>query len=583
MTLSVSRDSSPNQPAGATSVPLSGPASSVRIDPVTLEILGSNLQSAAEEMSVSLRRTAYSTIVREAMDFSCCIFDGRARLITQAANIPMHLNSMPLALVDWLEEYPVSELEPGDLLASNDPYRGGNHLQDVITFLPVFHGDTLVAFAASLAHWVDVGGRSPGSIGNDVTDNYQEGVCIPPLKLMRRGEMNQDVLKMILRNVREPEKCHGDLRGQIAANRTAERRIHELIERYGLDLVLAGMEGLIDYSEARMRRGIRERIPDGVATFEDVVEDTGIIMHECRICVTVTKQDDTITVDFTGTDPQQLGASNSPIGPTTSAVYYAMKAVAGPDIPINDGCYRPIKIIAPEGTLVNAMLPAACQARNVVCHRITDVLFGALSQLCPERVMAACYGCTPSYTMGGYSERHRRHFAFYDVLGGGMGGRLGVDGNDCCAANTSNFLNIPVEMTELELPVVVNRYELVPDSGGAGEYRGGLSGRRDLTVQTDVVMSFLDERHKRSPWGLFGGKHGGRGLYRIFSPSGEEREVYSKATNVLVNKGETVSFITPGGGGYGDPARRDPAKVDWDVKNGYLSPDAARRDYGFEG
>ena len=558
-------------------------AAARQIDPVTLEILGSNLHAAAEEMAVSLRRTAYSSIVREAMDFSCCLFDGQARMVAQAANIPMHLNSLPLALTDWLQEYPIAELEPGDLLIGNDPYRGGNHLQDVITFMPIFVEGRVVAFAASLAHWVDVGGRSPGSIGNDVTDNYQEGICIPPLKIMRRGELDQNILKMILRNVREPEKAYGDLRGQIAANRTAERRILELIDRYGLATVEAGMEGLIDYSEQRMRRGLRERIPDGEATFEDVIDDTGVVMHECRIRVKVTKRGDRITVDFTGTDPQQMGAANSPIGPTTSAVYYVIKAIAGPDIPINDGCYRPIEIVAPEGTLVNATLPAACQARNVICHRITDVLFGALSRLCPEQVMAACYGCTPSYTMGGYSERRGRHFAFYEVLGGGMGGRLGIDGVDCCAANTSNFLNIPVEMIELELPVTIQRYELVPDSGGVGEFRGGCSGRRDMTVHTDVVMSFLDERHKHAPWGLFGGGPGGKGLFRIISPDGQEREIYSKATNVLVKAGETVSLITPGGGGYGDPRRRPREKVAWDLKNGYITEETARRAYGWTG
>ncbi|MBO0706084.1 MAG: hydantoinase B/oxoprolinase family protein [Candidatus Dormibacteraeota bacterium] len=555
----------------------------MRVSPATFAILVSNLHSVAEEMSVSLRRTAYSSIVREAMDFSCCLFDRQARLIAQAANIPMHLNSMPVALAECLADHPSADLEPGDVLVTNDPYRGGNHLQDVIAFAPIFHGGVLQAYAGSLAHWVDVGGRSPGSIGNDVTDNYQEGICIPPLKLVRRGEFDPGLLRMIQRNVREPEKCTGDLRSQIAANTTASRRFGELVDRYGEGTLHDGIQDLIEYSELRMRQALRSHIADGEVTFEDVIDDTGIVLEPCRIRATVTKRADGIRVDFTGTDPQQMGAANSPIGPTTSAVYYVVKSIVGPDVPINDGCYQPIEIVAPEGTLINATLPAACQARNVICHRVTDVLMGALSRLCPERVMAACYGCTPSYTMGGYSARRGRHFAFYEVMGGGMGGRASVDGVDCCAANTSNFLNIPVEMIELELPVTVDRYELVPDSGGAGEHRGGLSGRRDFTVLTDVVMSFLDERHTHSPWGLFGGLEGGRGRFSVRGRDGHEREVYSKATNELIREGETVSLITPGGGGYGDPRRRDPSRLAADVSNGYVSPDRARQDYGWEG
>jgi N-methylhydantoinase B len=555
----------------------------MRVSPATFAILISNLHSVAEEMSVSLRRTAYSTIVREAMDFSCCLFDRQARLVAQAANIPMHLNSMPVALAECLRDYPPEELEPGDVLVTNDPYRGGNHLQDVIAFTPIFHSGNLQSYAGSLAHWVDVGGRSPGSIGNDVTDNYQEGICIPPLRLMRGGEFDPGLLKMIGRNVREPDKCLGDLRSQIAANTTAGRRFGELVERYGAQTLSDGVEDLIEYSERRMRQGLRDHVADGEATFVDVIDDTGIVRTPCTIRATVTKREDRARVDFTGTDPQQLGAANSPIGPTTSAVYYAVKAVAGPDVPINDGCYRPIEIVAPPGTLVNATLPAACQARNVICHRITDVLMGALSRLCPERIMAACYGCTPSYTMGGYSARRGRHFAFYEVLGGGMGGRLGADGVDCCAANTSNFMNIPVEMIEHELPVLVDRYELVPDSGGSGEFRGGLGGRRDLTVRADVVMSFLDERHTHAPWGLFGGREGGRGRFVVRDRSGRERELYSKATNELIREGETVSLITPGGGGYGDPARRDPVRVAEDVRDGYVSAERARHDYGWSG
>ena len=518
-------------------------------DPIRLEVFKHLFSSVAEEMGVVLRRTGYSPNIKERRDFSCALFDAEGRMIAQAAHIPVHLGAMPLSVQACLKAL---DFAPGDVAILNDPYRGGTHLPDITMDTPIFlenrDSHRLTGFAANRAHHSDVGGMSPGSMPLS-QELYQEGIIIPPLKLIRGGQLNQGVWDLLLANVRTPEERAGDLRAQVAANQKGIERAHELVGRYGREEVESYMGGLLDYAE-RMTRRLIAGLPDGTYRFSDRMDDDGVSPEPAEITVAITIQDDEVEVDFAGTAPQRRGGINAVYAITLAATYYVFRALIGLDIPSNSGCLAPIRVVAPEGSLVNARPPAAVAAGNVeTSQRITDVLLGALAQACPECVPAASQGTMNNLTIGGWDLERNQPYAYYETIGGGMGARPTKDGVSAIHTHMTNTMNTPVEALEYAYPLRVVRYEIRRGSGGAGRYRGGDGIRRDIEMLNGAQVTILSDRRKYPPYGLAGGELGRTGR-NLLIRGGEVRELPGKVS-LEVEAGDVVSLRTPGGGGYG--------------------------------
>jgi len=553
------------------------------VDPVTLEVLRNACVAVAEEMNATLVRTSYSPNIKDRRDCSCALFDltdGVAEMISQAENIPVHLGAMPYSVAAAIEAFPPDELQDGDAVLLNDPFHGGAHLPDMTLVTPIFVDDELVAVAANRAHHADVGGGQAGSVAADSTEIYQEGLRVPPVKLYDGGDPVADVFDLLLTNVRTPDERRGDFRAQRAANRTAVERVREVTERHGLDTFRAATAEIKAYAERRMRAEI-DALPDGTVAFEDYLDDDGQGHTDLRIAVSVTVDGDELVVDFAGTSDQVAGAINAPLAVTASATYYAVRCVTDPDVPPNAGTYRPVEIRAPEGTVVNATPPAAVVGGNLeVSQRVTDALLGAFGSEAPERSVAAAQGTMNSVTFGG-TDRTGEPFAFYETVGGGYGGRAGADGMDGVHAHMSNTLNTPAEVLETVYPLRVRRYAYRPDSGGGGEFRGGLGLRRDIEVLTDgVAFSLLADRRQHRPYGIAGGDAGDAGADRLHR-DGESVAIPAKSTHDL-DAGDVVCLRTPGGGGYGDPADRDPDAVARDLRLGKVSATRAREVYDID-
>lgn len=546
-------------------------------DPVRLEVFKHMFAAVAEEMGVVLRRASYSPNIKERRDFSCALFDQRGNLVAQAAHIPVHLGSMPLSVAAAVQAFTGHRsiqffadqandfsgqlldqndgLQPGDAILLNDPYRGGTHLPDITLVTPVFsissHSKTPshLGFVASRAHHADVGGMSAGSMAI-AREIYQEGLVIPPLKLISAGKVNQGVLDLILANVRTPDERAGDLWAQIAANRRGEIRLQELVFRYGEDEVSHYMGELLAYTE-RLTRRLLDGLPAGVYSFTDYLDDDGVSAKHVPITVTVTITGDEATVDFTGSAPQCHGSINAVYAITLSAVYYVVRCLIGQDVPDNAGCLAPLNVIAPQGTVVNASHPAPVAGGNVeTSQRIVDVLFGALAQAIPDRVPAASQGTMNNLTIGGFSPSGSP-FAYYETLGGGMGARPWGDGPSAVHSHMTNTLNTPVEALEYAYPLRVLRYEVRRGSGGIGRFRGGDGLCRDVQVLVDAEASLISERRQLPPYGLLGGKPGTLGVNILFR-QGEEHLLPGKGSFSL-QCGDVLSICTPGGGGYGPP------------------------------
>jgi len=518
-------------------------------DPIRLEVFKHLFSSVAEEMGMVLRRTGYSPNIKERRDFSCALFDAEGRMIAQAAHIPVHLGAMPLSVETCIQAL---NFAPGDVAILNDPYHGGTHLPDITLVTPIFVDDgnerQLIGFAANRAHHSDVGGMSPGSMPLS-QELYQEGVIIPPLKLAEGGRINQALLDLLLSNVRTPEERAGDLRAQMAANRKGVERMHELVARYGLDEVQHYMQGLLDYAE-RMTRRLIAGLPDGTYHFRDRMDDDGLDPEPAEIAVTVTIQGDEVLVDFEGTCPQRRGSINAVYAITLSATYYVFRALIGLDVPSNSGCLVPIRVVAPEGSLVNARPPAAVAGGNVeTSQRITDVLLGAMAQACPDRVPAAGQGTMNNLTIGGWDPERGQPYAYYETIGGGMGARPGKDGASAIHTHMTNTMNTPIEALEYAYPFRVRRYEIRRGSGGNGRYRGGDGIRRDIEVLHDAQVTILSERRKYPPYGLAGGEPGQTGRNLLIR--GDEIHELPGKVNLEVKAGDVISVQTPGGGGYG--------------------------------
>lgn len=548
------------------------------VDPATLEVVRNACIAAAEEMNANLIRTSYSPNIKERRDCSCALFDADGRMIAQAENMPVHLGAMPFSVAAALDAHPPADLQPEDAILVNDPYHGGAHLPDLTLVSPIYHDGELIAFGANRAHHADIGGGTPGSVAAGSTSIYQEGLRIPPVKLYEAGRLNQQVLDLITTNVRTPDERLGDLQAQQAANETANQRISELVERYSGYAPARLFGEILEYSERRMRDAISE-LPDGTYQYQDQLDSDGISDTPVQIQVTVTITGDTVTVDFDGTDAQVAGPINAVKPVTVSASYYCLRCVTDPDIPPNEGCYRPIEVAAPSGTVVNAEPPAPVVGGNLeTSQRTVDVVLGALAEASIKRVTAAGQGTMNNVTFGGTDPQTGDPYTFYETQAGGFGGRHEKDGMDGVHVHMSNTMNTPAEILERAYPLAVTRYELRENSGGHGQYRGGLGIRRDIKpIDHDASVSILAERHESRPYGLAGGLDGATGGVHLINGS-ESIELDAK-TSLTVDVGTVLSIRTPGGGGYGPPEQRLHDAIVRDVADGKISEDVARDVY----
>lgn len=553
--------------------------SNMNVDPITVEVVRGALMFAAEEMGIALRNSAYSPNIKERMDHSCAIFDSRRRLVAQAEHIPVHLGSMALAVQTGLSQYEGSLLDR-DMLLLNDPYISGTHLPDLTMIAPVYLRDQLISYVANKAHHSDVGGRAPGSLAGDATEIYQEGIIIPPVKFVRDGEIDRDLLDIVLSNVRTPKVRMGDIRAQIAANLLGIKRVLELAAQKKGEALLGTIDAIMDFSEKRMRDEI-SKMPEGTYTGEDFLEDTGVTDEPAKIHVQTTVKGDRLTIDYTGTDTQVDGPVNAPLGVTLSGVYYTLISVTDSTIPINDGCYRPVTVKAPEGCLLNPLRPAPVAGGNVeTSQRNVDALMKVFAQVVPTKVCAAGQGTMNNVCVGGLDPKTRQPWALYETIGGGYGGRNGLDGVDGIHVHMTNTMNTPVEAVEAFYPIRFTSYTLRPDTGGPGKWRGGCGLERSWTLlATSATLSIIAERTKIRPWGLLAGGSGALGEYLLKRQNGAVERLRAKCT-VRIEQGDTVIIRTPGGGGYGPPLERDPELVLRDVKNGLVTTRSARDDYG---
>ena len=516
-------------------------------DPIRLEVFKNLLRGISEEMGVTLCRTSFSPNIKERRDFSCALFDGQGHMIAQAAHIPVHLGAMPMSVLHAIQQV---EMQPGDGVLVNDPYGGGTHLPDITLVTPVFIEDSRqpVFFAANRAHHADVGGMTPGSMPLS-TEIFQEGIRIPPVKIIVDGTIQRDLLQLILANVRTPREREGDLTAQIAANRTGERRLRDIVQKYGLAEVLRYSDELQRYSE-RMTRHVIADLPDGDYTYTDYMDDDGISATPVKITVTVRVRGDAVEIDFTGSDPQVRGSVNTNFAITMSAVYYCIRTLAREQFPFNYGCMVPIKIIAEAGCVVNCVFPSAVAGGNVeTSQRIVDVVLGALYKAVPGRVAAACCGTMNNVTVGGFDPRRGEHYTYYETIAGGMGGRPGFPGLHASHSHMTNTLNTPVEALEHAYPLRITRYGIRHGSGGKGQFPGGDGIVRELEFLGEAQVTMLSERRKLRPYGLEGGEAAKTGE-NILVHNNRRRKLPSKF-NTRVETGDRLIIATPGGGGYG--------------------------------
>jgi N-methylhydantoinase B len=510
------------------------------LDPVTLEIIRNQLEGVAEEMGQVLIRGAYSPNIKERQDCSTALFDADGRMVAQAEHIPVHLGAMPEAV----EAVRARDPNPGDAFVLNDPFAGGTHLPDVTVVSTVAPDDEIVGYTVTRAHHADVGGGTPGSMPAGATEIYQEGIRIPGTRLVDEGDLNEAVFDLLLANVRNPDERRADVQAQIAANDRGEARLGELADSFGAERLGDAFDAVCDYSRERIETELAE-IPDGTYRAEDALEGDGVTDEDVPIVATVTVDGSSVTVEFAGTAAQVDGNMNAPLAVAKSAVYFVVRSITDPEIPPNHGCYEPVTVTAPPGSLLNPDPPAAVVGGNVeTSQRVTDVVFSAFAEALPDRVPAQGQGTMNNLIVG---SRRRDGFAYYETIAGGAGARAGGDGMDGVQVGMTNTLNTPVEALEQAYPLAVERYGLRPDSGGAGRHRGGWGLERSITVETDAVVSLLTERRRHAPQGRAGGAAGAVGENLI-----DGEQVPAKTTEA-VDAGTTVTILTPGGGGYGAP------------------------------
>lgn len=571
--------------------PPSPPARSAKPDFVTMNILDSCMTSICREMGILLMKTSYSTIFNEGLDFTCALADAKGEMIACAEFCPTMIGGMPLLIKTCAQEIDFNTLEDGDVIIHNDPYRGGLHCPEHTLFKPFFVDGQLLGLAVCIGHIAEIGGMVPGAFCGEATEIFHEGLRVPPIKIKKAGKDVDEVWKLMLANVRTPRQNYGDLRAMIGAVDLGVERIAEQVHKYGREVFQRTCEDLMDYSERRMRAELAG-FPDGKYSFEDVIEDDGIEARRYTVAVDIHVHGDEVVADFSRSSPQARGPINATLGVTTGATYNGLLHLTDPSIPKNSGCFRPIRVVAPPTSVTNVDYPAPEVAGNTETHpRLACIVIGAMAACVPERAMAS-ESCTgTNFVFGGQHPDYDEYFACYDLMSGGWGGRHGHDGNDAVICINGNCRFNPTEVFETRFPLRVEDCSLIPDSGGAGEFRGGLGFRRTLLVtQVPITGSQCSDRHVVHPWALFGGGPGGNGA-TLIQPTGNGGGWYtvkelhgkvssSKYANVTFKPGDRVRLVTPGGGGYGDPKARSADAVLEDVREGYVTAAAAVASYG---
>lgn len=555
----------------------------IDVDPVTLEVLRNALLTVTKEMDFIIGRTSRATLWQESGDYSTAILTRDGEMLAQGPHgIPVHLGTMPLSVQHALAKIGKEELEPGDIIWNNDPYSGSNHLPDVLLVKPIFYEEQLIAISAVRGHWIDIGGSAPGSYSTSNRDIYAEGFRLPPTKIFRRGILNHDLFEAILANVRIPEERRGDFAAQLAGLNFGEKRVLALCQKYGRETFLYYLNNILSHSEELVRAEIR-KMPKGRFCASDILDGDEIDKKPLRICVSVEIKEEDIEIDFTGTDGQATGGINAPYAVICSAVYYTIKSLTDPEIPANSGAYRPIKIDAPLGTLVNPRFPAAVvQGNHETGSRVVDVLVEAFAQAIPDRVIAGCTGSASAFVIGGQDsgeERGHKPYLLIQIVDGGRGACRGGDGINAIRCGIINAKNQPVEVIESRTPIFVEAQELVPDSGGPGRWRGGCSIKASYRLTSgSAILTTLSDRVTTGPYALLGGKEGKRCALNL--RHGEQDIVlFSKYTGVM-EQGDVFYFQAAGGGGCGEPSQRDNHQVINDYLDGYISLAGAKEGYG---
>ncbi len=547
------------------------------IDPITFEVVSNALSTTADEMALTIMRSAYSQVVRDTMDYSTALCDRNGAVIAQGLTLAVQLGAFPDAMRNLMQQFG-DAMHPGDVFIFNDPYgAGGQHLPDIYIIKPIFQDSSLEGYAATMAHHCDVGGLTPGSVAIHATEIFQEGLRLPIVKLYERGQPNSTAFRIIERNTRQPVQVIGDLKAQVAACAAGERGLLELLRKYGADRLRVYLDERQSRAERLMRAEIAA-LPDGEYCSTDYLDGFGEDPEPIRIQVRLIVKGDEITVDMTGTSPQVPAAINCPIAMSNSVAYCAIRCIGGPDIPNCDGYMRPIIVKAPSGTIVNPVLPAACAARGVIGYRVFDAIMGALAQIVPERVIAASEGGPTLFSIGGYDRG--RVFVLTEVMVGTWGARAGQDGVEGISNPAANLSNQPVELIEAELPLQVVRYGFVPDSGGAGRFRGGLAFTREWRLLADeAVVTVRSDRRYHPPYGVAGGQPGRPSNNLLRTAAGERVLPPMPMEGLKLRHGDSFHHDGAGGGGYGDPFIRDAMLVLEDVLDEKVSVEGARRDY----
>ncbi|HEX2825317.1 MAG TPA: hydantoinase B/oxoprolinase family protein [Burkholderiales bacterium] len=547
------------------------------VDPITAEVIRNKLEGIANEMELTLLKSSFSPIVKEGLDTSASLFTVNGETLAQACAIPVHLATLIPALKSMVEKFPLHTMTDGDAYILNDPYCGGTHLPDIAIMTPVFHSGRVIAMSATMTHHGDVGGYSPGSLPPGSTEIYQEGLRLPALKFRDAGEYNQTLVDILRQNSRLPDTLMGDLNAQLAACTVGGRRLKALADQYGAEFLMSVFDDLLDRSETMTRAALRA-IPEGTYRYVDYLDNDGITLDRpVRIEVAATVRDGEIAFDLTGTDAQLEGPLNCVPSGSQAAAYFAVRVLTDPTIPTNGGCFRPVKLVLPKGSLVNPEEPAPVNARTSTIKRIATCMVSALAETLPDRVSAPAAGTLLVVAFAGKRANGER-FISGELIAGGSGAARGLDGVDVVDTDASNCMNLPAEALEMDAPLRLHRVELRRDSGGAGEYRGGLGVLREYEALADgISFTHRGERHYSTAPGLAGGSPGASAHSIIRRADGREEVIPSKVLTVL-NKGDRVIVQTPGGGGYGDPKRR--AAVRDDVANGKVSAAAAQDLYG---
>ena len=550
-------------------------------DPIKIELLKNALTAIADEMAVTVVRTARSFVIKESLDFSCGLMDARGLLIAQGLCLPMHMGSFPPTMLSILSEYG-HDLREGDIFATNDPYLGGGtHLPDIYIFKPIFFNKQLIGFAAAIGHQTDIGGRVPGGNACDNTEIYQEGIRIPPIRIFERNKPNDLFFKMMRANVRVPEKVLGDIMATVAACSRGEEGLKVLARTYGVAELQEHMNDLIDYAEELTRAELIS-LPDGKWEFEDFLDDDGFQKEPIRIKVKLIKKNDELTADFKGTSPQVKGSINLPRSFTCSAVYACVRSIMDLSIPNNEGFFRPIRVQTEPGSFVDCKHPAPVAARGLGGFRVTDCLWGALARMLPKKVFACGVQGDYGVTVAGYRP-NGTPFVSLEFLFSGWGGTPDKDGIDGISTLAVNYANTPVEVLEVEQPLRIESYGFVPDTGGPGKYRGSLGIEREyrLVGTDEAVLQVRGDRHKFQPFGLYGGKPGAFAS-SIINPNSEDEQIPPSKFMKTMKKGDLFRAQLAGGGGWGNPYERDPKRVIEDVINGKISSNAASKEYGVQ-